>query len=689
MSEDANDQSPRRARRSRAEVIALAWRPTAKWQTLAHPPGTTEEVIKETNNKQIALSMYEAHRSTKDIKAKTGVGGREVYLTWLQAVTPDPYGAQPEYAVCAPGYRARFKRAVRPLEKVVAGKNKQGGLSGAKTAFFARYPTIASGIESLAIHGISKYPDGSELRLGEVSDSVIHAEFMKMVSAAGVRADSWPLNTADQGRTTLATHCRELKLYSDDRGADASSTPKDQAAAGFRRAVALTPGSIRPRTVLERCEVDAETVKLMYELKAEVDGRPTVLIDDLRPMNLVARDCAPSGVAIESNLFFARGFYEEWHVLKLIEKMMYPHQRFALPEGLAYPSTPCFPSELKGWDMHLPMEIAWDAAASQMSIQIKHQLYSAIEINCLQELTANPQGRIKIESLFSHSAEADKVAPNATGSSPDSVARQRATESDPFSTAAFSSALKLAHFNSRRPRGMPGSRIAMFEDAFRSGNAFLWPVRPSFRNSLEWSLKPQVQGTIRMYRKEEPYVEAMGARYSGPDLSGMEDLGSYLDKKFAATIAILDNAAEGRLLVSVNPGDPKSALRYIGKVFVQTGYWSTPHKLIDRVALARLPDKLGDEVSRSGASLTVSIAHAIFKAKKSGSLPAIRTLAFNLSDMLLQRQVEPLPGQGKKFDPVFASRLDQSEPQLPPDEEPKTVELKPGSAVAAFETEDD
>jgi hypothetical protein len=687
MKSESAKQRLSHLRRGRAALIALADVPIEQWVKLAFGSEASDEDIKFAENNQTALEMYASNSSTEEIEKSTKLGARDVYGLWIKAVAHDPDGKQPQFAVCQRGFRAKFKRATRNLEDCVKGQAR-GGLSGAKRAFFAKYPSIEENVKELAVSGIRRYKDREAVRLSVVTNSVVHGEFIKMCEEERVPKSVWPYTSKDQGESTLAAHCEELRLFSDDRGAEVLVGPKDQAALAHHRAVALVGGTIAPRSALERVEIDVETVNLFYELEATIDGRLTTLFDDLRPLAFVARDCSRSKVVVENHLFFTRAFYDEWHILDLFQKMCQRHKRLPLLPDLRYPDGPCFPSELEEWDIYLPMNIAWDKQTAQMSIQAKRQLCDALGMPPLQEQTGNPAARITIESYFSQTSKATEVAPNTSGPSTDSVARQRSQGGEPLVTAALAYELLAARFNADRPKGLPAPRIEMFSEEMKSGSAFTWSLPQRHRNALHWSLKPRFPGTIRRYGSEEPYIQVHGPRYRGPDLSNLPHLGSYLNVEGAVTLAVSENAAEAYLFVSSRPKDPSSALIYVGKVFVTSGYWSTPHKLIDRIAVSRLPDERRERVEKSGASLMVSMAHAIAVAKRAGDLSSARTLAFSLSDMVLQRHVNPLPGEAAKVDEAFASKSEKTEPQIPESEVSEQVQVKP-SALRTFAIDDD
>lgn len=152
--------------------------------------------------KKVAVSMYFANESYDKIYATTRLSASWVRKLAGKCLTRRSDGSIWGFAALIRyTHTTPYKRHLPPPHENNQYEASKGGYSGSFMQLLAEHPDIVNMIEdSVLKNRIEIHPRWVDL----------HAAVTKLLKRSGVRADSYPFNTADQLYTSLTTFCRSF-----------------------------------------------------------------------------------------------------------------------------------------------------------------------------------------------------------------------------------------------------------------------------------------------------------------------------------------------------------------------------------------------------------------------------------------------------------------------------------------------
>lgn len=166
----------------------------------------SKEIIEKYESRREILTMYSNGESYEKIYNKCRVKKGEILRLIKRCLTTDSAGEIYGFYALIPGFRVRAYTRTANLNAVAVRK---GGLSGALTATFMRFPELELEIESACL--ATSGPIAVMKNQG-FDFSAVQKLFLRRLRELGVTPQEWPFNQQHCGAVSLRKYCKNIRL---------------------------------------------------------------------------------------------------------------------------------------------------------------------------------------------------------------------------------------------------------------------------------------------------------------------------------------------------------------------------------------------------------------------------------------------------------------------------------------------
>lgn len=499
------------------QTIPAVWRNFEDWPV---PAASTVPANRQERFKRLckAARLFLLKQPMSDVLEAAGVGDRQFFDLMRVALRTRIDGSSIE------GGRAFIRCKVQPKRQrrkaQAAFDAESAGYSGLFEQLLRDKPEIHE--------ALCEYLDGKR-RANRMTPALLHHEFLRIVRAAKVREDEYPLNTDSRAKKalwnwhqTVFVPLRIVRHIRREHGKDAAT------AAGFSEG----DGSEQPQHplyagwVIDEVKIDA---RMTVELPSLKFGTERVFIGQCQ--GILVRSMAPASANLAFHLCLQKQASADDIALVLRDAiagrdvLMASDGQWALHEGAGFPS-----KLITALQYALPQHIYLDNSLAHLADGVQYLLTQMGGGKVHLGKPAMPKSRPEIEAAFSrYLNDFIHQLPGTTGTGPKDPLRQAAEV--PAERSVVWSWIKEASIAYFANENVTGSAASGYSDAvtrlcsFAEQGALQLNYVPEGRRKVHYFSAPrEVRVNCNLAKGRLPYVYTMYRRYSCKWLKSRPDL---------------------------------------------------------------------------------------------------------------------------------------------------------------------